>query len=111
MEEVVELNCLCIGPILGDEVYVLDEVEPLCLLTHLEVIHCVLVLGLLKDEALRDDLVEVKSPISDLILWDDDVLEYRNRLVDREESIVIIWCRHLGFCHSPLRVVHKLVRQ
>jgi hypothetical protein len=46
VQNVVEFNRLGIGPVLGEELHGLEEIEPLGLLVHLKVVDSVLVLGL-----------------------------------------------------------------
>ena len=87
MEDVVELNGFGIGPVLDEELDCLQEVEALGLLIHLEVIDSILVLSLREHQAHRHHL-EVVEVL--LCLWNHDVFEHLNRLVDRKECIELV---------------------
>jgi hypothetical protein len=110
VEDVVEFDCLCIGPIFCDEVDVLEEIKPLRFLAHLEVIHSVLVLSLFQDQTLRKNLIIVKaSPFSILNFRDDDILENSDWFIDREKRIVVTWGCPLGLSHFSFWLVNEFI--
>lgn len=87
VQNVVELDCLGIGPVLDEELDGLQDVEPLGLLVHFEVVDGVLVLSLREHQAHRHHLLKVEVFLG---LWNDDVLEHLDRLVDWEEGVEVV---------------------